>query len=388
MFLNVTLKKNIDLIKATFFLHQKGKVLPDTYIIDVDTFLNNAKKLLEEANNKDIKLYFMLKQLGRNPYLAKELVKLGYSGAVVVDYKEALVMIKNNIPIGNVGHLVQIPKAILKKIVAYMPEIITVYSFEKIIEIDNVAKELNLKQNIMLKVYDDKDIMYSGQLAGFHLNTLESLVKEIKSKCSNIKIKGITSFPCFLYNYDKRDITPTNNLETIKKAIKILQNNNIKIDIVNTPSATCCNTISKIKNNGGNCGEPGHGLTGTTPMHAFYNLEEIPCVIYLSEISHNFKENSYCYGGGHYRRSHIEKALVGKCIEDSKIVKVTPPKDESIDYYFGINEQCCISSTVIMAFRFQIFVTRSDIALVKGIASGNFNIIGIYDSQGRKKEQI
>jgi predicted amino acid racemase len=39
-----------------------------------------------------------------------------------------------------------------------------------------------------------------------------------------------------------------------------------------------------------------------------------------------------------------------------------------------------------MAFRFQIFVTRSDVVLVKGIQEGCPGIVGIYDSQGRKKE--
>ena len=32
--------------------------------------------------------------------------------------------------------------------------------------------------------------------------------------------------------------------------------------------------------------EPGHGLTGTTPLHAVEDLPEIPAVVYLSEVSH------------------------------------------------------------------------------------------------------
>ena len=39
-----------------------------------------------------------------------------------------------------------------------------------------------------------------------------------------------------------------------------------------------------------------------------------------------------------------------------------------------------------MAFRYQIFVTRSDVVLVKGIQSGKPEIIGVYDSLGSEKE--
>ena len=41
---------------------------------------------------------------------------MGYVGAVCVDFREALTMVENQIPLGNVGHLVQIPRAALKKI--------------------------------------------------------------------------------------------------------------------------------------------------------------------------------------------------------------------------------------------------------------------------------
>ena len=37
-----------------------------------------------------------------------------------------------------------------------------------------------------------------------------------------------------------------------------------------------------------------------------------------------------------------------------------------------------------MSYRTQIFVTRSSVAVVKGIKEGNPKLLGIYDSQGRK----
>ena len=385
MFLKQMMKENPQLIDAAFALHQEGKILPDTYVIDVDVFLKNAEKIIQKAKERGFKMYFMLKQVGRNPWLAKELIKLGYDGAVVVDFKEAQVMMEHHIPIGNVGHLVQIPGSMVKKVVEAEPEMITVYSKEKIRQIEQAAAELDKIQGIMLRVFDDADMIYSGQTAGFHLKELEDIVRWMGETCPHLVIKGITSFPCYLYDAGKDDVFPTANLGTVKKAWEMVHAMGIQNVLINTPSATCCHTIDKMVEYGGNCGEPGHGLSGTTPMHASHVMEEIPAVVYVSEISHNFDGDAYCFGGGHYRRSHVENALIGREPSTSQWRKVVPPSDESIDYHFGIQGVCPVGDTVVMAFRFQIFVTRSDVALVRGIHSGHMELVGIYDSQGRKK---
>ena len=386
MFLNQTMKRNKALVETAFELHRSGQILPDSYVIDVDTFLANAKLMLSEANRYDFKLYFMLKQVGRNPYLARELVKLGYPGVVAVDFKEAQVMMDHQIPIGNVGHLVQIPDRMVKAVVAADPEVITVYSVEKVKTVDRAAAELGKNQAVMLRVYAGEDMVYSGQTAGIGLNELEAVARYIMAECPHVTVKGITSFPCYLYDEALREIVPTNNLATVLAGRDILNRLGLEDLIVNTPSATCTRTIGRMAAAGGNCGEPGHGLSGTTPMHMYQDMEEIPGVVYVSEISHNFMGDAYCYGGGHYRRSHVEQALTGPSFEKSRIVKVVPPSDESIDYHFGIAGECPVGDTVIMAFRFQIFVTRSDVVLVRGISKGQPEVVGIYDSQGRKKD--
>ena len=42
MFVNQLRKKNPALVNAAFDLHQTGQISPDSYIIDVDTFMENA----------------------------------------------------------------------------------------------------------------------------------------------------------------------------------------------------------------------------------------------------------------------------------------------------------------------------------------------------------
>ena len=385
MFLNQLKKRNEKLLETAFELHQSGRIDPDSYVIDVDTFTENAKKISEKAKECGITLFFMLKQVGRNPGLAERLMELGFAGAVTVDYREARVMMRHNIPVGNVGHLVQIPSRQVPEIVAYGPEYITVYTKEKAAEIHQAAEKLGKTQKILLRVTGEGDMMYSGQTAGFAMEELEETADWIRKNCGNVRIAGVTSFPCYLYDEKAGEIRPTHNLKTVLEAADRLEKTGIRCGLINTPSASCCATFEQMVKYGGNCAEPGHSLTGTTPLHAVKDQPEIPCCVYVTEISHNFEGLGYCYGGGYYRRSHVANALVGKSPGESEMLSVIPPECESIDYHFGLSKTCRVGDTVLMAFRYQIFVTRSDVVLVKGIQSGNPEIIGVYDSQGRQK---
>lgn len=383
MFLDVTIRRNPKLIDAAFKLHNEGIIEPDTYILDLDTIIENAKEIKEEADKYGVKLYFMTKQFGRNPYVANELMKIGYEGAVAVDFREAEILAHNNIKLGHVGHLVQIPKNKIEDILKRKPDYITVYSLEKAKEISSAALKLGIVQKIMIRVIDKGDILYPAQYGGFYLEELLGYAKEI-IKLPNIVLSGATSFPCFLYDEKTGDINETHNIYTLQKAKKLLEHNlGIKLEQINTPSANCSCNIKNVAKFGGTHGEPGHGILGTTPIHAVRDEVEKPAIVYVSEISHNLGDESFCYGGGHYRRSHMENALVGKNIADASRYKVETPDVESIDYYFTLNNRAGVGDTVIMCFRTQIFVTRSKVAVVKGIQNNKAKLIGIYDSQGR-----
>ena len=384
MFVERLQKDNPKFIEAIVRLQQAGKLLPDSYAVDMEQYRLNAKAIVDAANARGIKLYFMLKQLGRNPVLAKELVEQGYAGAVVVDFKEAQVMMRHNIPIGNVGHLVQIPEGMVKEVVAYGPEVITVYTADKVRSISRAAAELGREQKLLIRVFGDGDMIYPGQTAGIHLNDLPAFLEEIRP-LPGIRVAGITSFPCFLYNAEADDILPTANLQSVLKAKQILIDNGIEPEIINTPSTTCCRTLERMAEYGCNCGEPGHGLTATTPHHVASVQPEKSCIAYVSEVSHNFDSLGYCYGGGFYRRSHVENALVGRSADSLRSMKVIAPSVEAIDYHFGLSEGCAVGETVIMAFRFQVFVTRSDMVLIEGVSSGEPVISGVWDSLGNEK---
>lgn len=383
MFLAKMMESNLRLLEAAVQFHQAGYILPDTYIIDMDTLMINAEKILKQAKQQQIALYFMLKQVGRNPYIAQKLIELGYQGAVVVDFKEAALMMKHHIPIANVGHLVQPPKAMLQELVNYDCDYMTVFSYQKIWDINECAKKAGKVQSLLLKVIGKEDKVYSGQTAGFHMEELPALVERVK-QLSHVVIKGVTAFPCFLYHETKAEILPTPNLQTLFDAKALLEDHGIHVININAPSTTSLATLQQMAAYPINSAEPGHGLTGSTPLHAHRPCEETPCVVYVSEISHNFEGKSYCYGGGHYRRSHMQHALITHDMNHVQHAEVIPPDLDSIDYYFGLQAECEINDTVLMAFRFQIFVTRSNVCLIEGLATHKPVIVKQYNSQGEQ----
>ena len=163
LFLNSTIKRNPQLIETAFYLHRTSVISPDTYIIDVDSILENSHLIYKRAEGLNVKLYCMLKQLGRNPLLAKELISMGFDGVVCVDFRDAEICLRNNIKIGHSGHLTQLPTQSLKRVLLSNPEIITIYSREKAKEISDYCISLGRRQSIMLRTLGEHDFLYPGQ---------------------------------------------------------------------------------------------------------------------------------------------------------------------------------------------------------------------------------
>lgn len=378
MFLQRLLKKNKRFVDEVLNLYSKGNILPDTYFIDLDTLFENAKNILNEAKKYNITLYYMLKQIGRNPYIARKLEEMGYRAAVCVDFKEAEIMMENGLKLGNVGHLVQIPKCFLKRIISYGVEIITVYSVEMIEEISRISKKLGKVQDIMIRVVENNSNVYPGQEAGFSLEEIKEILPIIE-KLDGVKLNGLTSFPCFMYDAEREKIEETNNLKSLLEVKEYLKSKDVNVDQINLPSVTSVENMEMIYKYGGTHGEPGHSLTGTAPFSRDFGVE-IPAYLYLSEISHNFSDKSYFYGGGYYPRGNVEFGYVG-----NEVVKVNKFSAENIDYYLSLDGKKTIFSPIILCFRTQIFVTRSDVVLIEGIKEGNVKIVGRYSGQGLER---
>ena len=69
----------------------------------------NARRILQTAEKYRVTPYVMSKQFGRNPWLTQQIIALGFSGAVAVDFREARCLANSGVPLRHLGHLVQIP---------------------------------------------------------------------------------------------------------------------------------------------------------------------------------------------------------------------------------------------------------------------------------------
>lgn len=383
MFLETLVARNPRLAEIAFDLHQRGLIQPDCYLLDLDTIEKNAKSMLLLAEKNDLDLYFMTKQLGRNPAVSRVLTNLGFKGAVVVDFREAEVMMENNIPIAHAGHLVQIPNSMLERLLKYGVGLMTVYSIEKAEHINAICKKLGITQNIALKFYRNNDIVYPSQESGFPFSQIKEVIERL-SLLTSLNVTDITSFPCYLYQESKDCIEATPNLDTVKLAAKEVGKLLRKPMRLNLPSCTQTTLLDCISTSGGNSAEPGSALVGLTPNNRDGGAVEIPAILYLSEVSHNCNDKGFCYGGGYYRRGEILHAMVGNSIADSTTVGVTKPNSDNIDYHFELAEPCPVGASVIMCFRTQVFVTRSRVVTISGLHSGNPMIEGVYTAQGNR----
>jgi len=374
MYLSSLRKQNHQLVSATLALHANGELLPDSYVIDVEQFKANAIAIKKSADQYGIKLFGMTKQFGRVPYLANMLIELGYAGIVAVDFKEARILKKSGIKVSHIGHLVQPPESMIKEIVKdYKPDVITVYSIDKACSISEAALQVGRVQRVLVKFFDEDDLLYVNQESGFPLSKMDSVMQSL-SQLKGIKLEGITHFPCFLYDGVK--MAPTQNLTTLLK-VKSRWPKAMTLGQVNMPSATCCQTLPTIAQYGGTHAEPGHALTGTFPANVDGSQPEQLAMLYLSEISHQFGDNSYCFAGGYYRRGNLKQCLI-----DGGVFNVSNEDESSIDYHLKVTGKHSVGSAVIMAFRTQVFVTRSDVVLLDGVHSGLPKVIGRYTALG------
>ncbi|WP_067929471.1 alanine racemase [Alicyclobacillus shizuokensis] len=381
MFLAQLCTRNGAFVDSALQLYRSGQIPPNSYALDVDQIGRNAAAMAAAAKERNLSLYFMTKQIGRNPVACRAIAEAGIRKAVAVDPAEALMLADNGVELGHVGHLVQIPGYYMEPILRKRPEVVTVFSVAAAETVSRVAAALGQTQDLLLRVIRRTDSMYNAQEGGLLLDELESTVQAI-SALPNVRIVGVTSFPCIIVQDGV--LTETPNLTTLQLAAERLRAMGVDVQQINAPSATCVASIPMLQAAGATHGEPGHSLTGTTPLHAVSEQPEVPSYLYITEVSHTYDGCSYVYGGGYYARGYLQQALVGNSADKAQRVDVIPPNAESIDYYLRLVGTFPVGTPVVMAFRTQMFVTRANVVPVTGIAEGRSEVAGIYSVEGKR----
>jgi predicted amino acid racemase len=394
MFLEVLKRRNPEFIKAAVELHQKGELKSNSFVIDLDVVRENVRIIKEDADKYGLDIYWMTKQINRNPEVLKVLAEIKSPKTIAVEIDGARIIVDNGGVVGHIGHLVNIPKNDIPWILDIDPEIITVYSAQKAKDIAAVAKQKGKVVDLMLRVVDDDNFFYPGQTGGTYLKDLLDTAKEIQ-KMENVRLAGITNFPAMLFDEKKKQVVPCNNMRTILDALDLIKSKtDIKLKQVNMPGTTSTAIIETLAKKGATHIEPGHGMTGTTPISIVKDLPERPGILYLTEVSHMMGKTAYIFGGGMWVDPVFSPyqlmAFVHREPDEifTQKVKAKFPPYELIDYYGdlmpGPGQDVRINDSVVFGFRQQIFVTRGLTAVVSGVQEGHPKVLGTYDTAGRK----
>jgi predicted amino acid racemase len=406
MYLNVIEQRNPALIQAAAELHQRGELPPNSYVVDLDTVLANAAFMAEEAARVGIGLYLMTKQVNRNPLVTQAARVAGIPSAVAVELQCALALGRYDLPVGHVGHLVQIPRHSIGTILAMRPEVWTVYSADNARLISERASEMGLRQDILIRVRDRGDVMYPNEEGGVWQDELDKFV-DATSGLEGIRIVGVTGYPGTGYNPHTNRIEPAVNLtHTMRQCAERLRELGCEVLQINAPGASSTRAFQTVADNGGTHAEPGHGLTGMTPLHMYdLTAPERPAIVYLNEVSHTFDGKAYVFGGGFYAcdSSPVEgdnsafeikpwecNAFTGRGGEDILDTKV--PVDigsffgrtrHATDYYGGTlcpKEPVDIKTgdSVVYGFRPQAFTMRANLAVIDRVDSEP-RVLGVFD---------
>ena len=386
MFLDTVLARNPELAEAAAGLHDEGTVPPDTYVVDRDAVEANAQLLAEEAQRLGLTLWFVVKQLGRNPELIRAVAR-HLPKFAAIDAPEARALHAAGADAGNIGHLVQVPRRALPEMLAWRPEAVTVFDAANARAVSEEALRLGLVQDILVRIAGDPDSVYPGQEGGVPLEELDAFAAEAEG-LPGVRIAGVTGFPCVLCDPETGTPRPTATFTLLRDARTKLASRGHSGLKLSAPSATCTASLPLLARLGATHGEPGHALTGTTPLHALDpHQPERPAYVYVTEVAHTLSDGRPAlHGGGFYPRAGMKDALLYRT---GLRLHVQEMPAENIDYYRLLSApapgraEVRAGDTAVLAFRTQIFVTRSNVAVVSGLSSGTPKLTGLYDPLGR-----
>jgi predicted amino acid racemase len=376
MFVDALIRRNPKLIEAALELHARGEIPPATFVVDLEAVESNARLLAAEADAADIALYFMSKQLGRNPVVAERVAET-IPAAVAVELDEALTLARAGVRIGHLGHLVQVPERSMAVALSLAPEVMTVFSYEKAAQVSAAAKALGREQALLLRVRKPGDFFHPGQGGGIALDSLAAEWERITA-LDNVCVAGLTSYPVFAYDVDGFVATP--NLATLEAAAASVGG----VEQLNAPGHTSVAVLPRLGESAATHAEPGHALTGTTPLAADGDTPELPACCLVSEVSHLDDEDVWVYGGAFYSRGNSRNGLLRHGAETRRLDVRDFPAD-AIDYHRALARDgvaASVGDAVVFAFRFQAFTSRAKVAAVMGVGKEEPVLVGLHDGLG------
>jgi predicted amino acid racemase len=395
VFLDSLRRRNPELIEAAIRFHQAGRIPANCYVIDTDIVERNARIIAGEARRLGLSVFGMTKQMGRNADFCAALIRGGIPATVAVDMECARACLRAGMSLGHLGHLVQVPTAETAAAAAMAPAYWTVFDDERAARAAAASRAVGRTQPMLARLQADGDIFYLGHEGGFPAADVVAVADRI-DRLEGARFAGITTFPALLFDHAARRMCTTPNLGTLRRAAEALRRAGRTDVEINAPGTNASQGLHLLAEAGATQCEPGHGLTGTTPLHALEDLPELPAVAYVSEVAHRHQGRAYCFGGGLYIDpifpEYPLQAIVAKMptVAAEALFPVEIPPPSAIDYYGMIDApdaaKAAVGDTVVFGFRPQVFVTRAYTVGIAGLHDGEPRLGAIFDAAGRAAE--
>ena len=391
MFLDVLKRRNPAFLEAVTALHQSGEIPANAYVLDLDAVRANARVSRREADRHGLEVFAMSKQVGRAPGFLAALLDGGVDAAVAVDMACARAVVNAGMTLGHLGHLVQVPQAEARAAAGMNPRNWTIFNDDKGREAAAASADFGRTQDLIARVHAPGDRFYSGHEGGFPAEDVVAVAERLDA-LDGARFAGITTFPALLFDAERRDVAPTPNMSTLERAAARLREAGITEVRINAPGTTSSSVFGLLADHGATQVEPGHGLTGTTPLHRVKDLPELPAACYVTEVSHLHGGRAYVFGGGlyidpvfpDYRLQAIVAERPG--LDAARTLDATIPPPSAIDYYGQLHCEDRApprtGATVIFGFRIQAFVTRAYVVGIDGVATGAPAVAGLWSSDG------
>jgi len=391
VFLDVLRRRNPAFLEAVIGLHQDHRLPANAYALDLDTVRANAEIMRREADRHGLEVFAMTKQVGRARGFLDALLAGGIDAGVAVDMADARPMVAAGMTLGHLGHLVQVPQAEAAAAAGLEPRNWTVFSDDKAAEAAAASRAAGRTQDLLARIHAPGDRFYSGHEGGFAADDVVAVAERIE-RLDGARFAGLTTFPALLF--DAGEVRPTPNLGTLARAAERLRAAGVTALRINAPGTTSSSVLGVLAEHGATQVEPGHGLTGTTPLHRERDLAELPAVCYVTEVSHRHAGRAFAFGGGLYIDPvfppYQVRAVVADRpgLEDARTLDASIPPPEAIDYYAqldaGDGPGPRTGATVVFGFRPQAFVTRAYVAGITGVATGHPEVAGLWTTDGRE----
>ncbi len=385
MFLDVLRRRNPAFLQAVIALHRERRIPANAYALDLDAVRRNARVLAEEGAKHGLEVLAMTKQVGRAPRFIDAIKAGGIAAGVAVDMQDARALRDGGLALGHVGHLVQVPQAEAAAAAALDPAYWTVFSDDKAAE----AAAVSENQALLARIRAPGDVFYTGHEGGFPAGDVVAVAARLDA-LDGARFAGITTFPALLFDADAGEVRPTPNLTTLERAADRLRAAGVSDLVINAPGTTSTAVYPLLAAAGATQVEPGHGLTGTTPLHAVRELAELPAACYVTEVSHLHGGRAFVFGGGLYIDPVFPDYRLRALLADGdepRLVDATIPPPSAIDYYGQLEYGALpprVGATVVFGFRIQAFVTRAYVVGITGVSSGLPEVAGIWTGNGRE----